>query len=147
MSKVTKKIKVKIPHGVDTGSHLRIRGEGEVGVAGRGDLYVLINVKPHAIFSRHNNDIIYKLDISVAKAILGGEVKVPTLNGKVKMRIPSGTQPNRIFRLRDKGILDLHGWDRGDQLVRVNVEIPTNLTREEKRLIDEFARISNEDNL
>jgi molecular chaperone DnaJ len=144
-TKVTRNIKVQVPAGVYTGSHLRIRGEGEAGAYSRGDLYVIINVKQHDIFDRHNNDIICEVDISVTKAILGGEIQVPTLNGKVKMKIPSGTQPNRVFRLRDKGIPDLHGRGRGDELVRVNVKIPTNLSVEQKRLIEEFARASGEE--
>jgi molecular chaperone DnaJ len=143
-SKVIRKIKIKVPAGVDAGSHLRIRGEGEAGTLSRGNLYVLINVKSHHIFERHNNDIICEVYISVVKAILGGEIEIRTLDGKVKMKIPPGTQPNRIFRLRDKGIPDLHGRGRGDELVRVNVKIPKNLTHEQKRLIEEYARISGE---
>lgn len=144
-TKVTRKIKVKIPAGVDTGSHLRVRGEGEAGSAGRGDLYVVIEVKPHAIFERHNNDIFTQITISVSKAILGSEVEVPTLNGKVKMKIPAGTQSGRIFRLKEKGIPDLHWRGRGDELVRVIVEIPRNLTTAQRRIIEEFARVSGED--
>ncbi len=143
-TKITRNIKLTIPPGVYTGSHLRIRGEGEAGAYSRGDLYVIIDVRPHNIFERHNNDIICEVDINVTKAILGGEIQVPTLNGKVKMKIPPGTQPNRIFRLRDKGIPDLHGRGVGDELVRLNVKIPANLSVEQKRLIEEFARISGE---
>jgi molecular chaperone DnaJ len=139
------KIKVKIPSGVDTGSNLRIRGEGEQGAVGRGDLYVIIELKPHPIFKRSDNDILTEINISISKAILGGEIVVPTLNGKVKMRIPSGTQSGKIFRLKEKGIPDLHGRGIGDELVRVNVEIPTHLTPEQCRLIEEFARLSGED--
>jgi len=144
-TKVTRKIKVKIPAGVDTGSHLRIRGEGEAGTAGRGDLYVIIEVRPHAIFQRHNNDILTEITISLSKAILGAEVDVPTLNGKVKMKIPAGTQSGRVFRLKERGMPDLHGGGVGDELVGVNVEIPTRLTPEQRRLIEEFARLSGED--
>ncbi len=143
--KVTRKIKVKVPPGVDTGSSLRIRGEGEAGTAGRGDLYVVIEVRPHPIFERHNNDILTEITISLSKAILGGEVEVSTLNGKVEMKIPAGTQSGRIFRLKGKGIPDLHGRGIGDELVRVNVEIPTHLTSEQRRLIEEFAKASGED--
>lgn len=144
-AKVTKKINIKIPAGAYTGSHLRVRGEGEAGAVTRGDLYVAINVKSHRIFERHNNDIICEVDISIAQAILGSEIAVPTLNGSVKMKIPPGTQPNRIFRLKSKGIPDLRGRGSGDELVKVNVIIPTNLTAEQKRLIEEFARLSGED--
>jgi molecular chaperone DnaJ len=144
-TKVTRKIKVKIPAGVDTGSQLRMRGEGEAGTAGRGDLYVIIEVKPHPVFERHNNDILTEITISLSKAILGAEVEVPTLNGKVSMKIPSGTQSGKIFRLKEKGIPDLHGKGIGDELVRVNVEIPDRLTPQQRQLIEEFARISGED--
>ena len=143
--KITRHIKVKIPAGVDTGSQLRVRGEGEAGLSGRGDLYVVIEVRPHSFFQRHDNDILVEADISFSKAILGGEIEVPTLDGKVKMKIPAGTQPGRIFRLREKGIPDLHGRGCGDELVRVNVEIPVRLGSEQRKLIEEFARISGEE--
>jgi molecular chaperone DnaJ len=143
--KVTRKIKVKIPAGVDTGSSLRVRQEGEEGTAGRGDLYVIIEVRPHPVFQRHNNDILIEKAISLSKAILGGEIEVPTLDGKVEMKIPAGTQSGKIFRLRGKGIPDLHGRGVGDELVRVNVEIPTQLNSEQRRLIEEFAKASGED--
>jgi molecular chaperone DnaJ len=144
-TKITQKIKVKIPAGVDSGSHLRVRGEGEAGVSARGDLHVIIEVRPHSTFERHNNDLLTDITISISKAILGSEVEVPTLNGKVQMRIPPGTQSGRIFRLKEKGIADLHGRGIGDELIRVSVEIPKNLTAEQRRLIEEFARLSGED--
>jgi len=144
-SRVTRKIKVKLPAGVDTGSQLRMRGEGEAGTAGRGDLYVIIEVRPHQIFQRHDNDILTEMTISLSKAILGAEVEVPTLNGKVMMKIPAGTQSGKTFRLKEKGMPDLHGRGIGDELVRVNVEIPTRLTPEQRKLIEEFARLSGED--
>lgn len=144
-SKVTRKIKVKIPAGVDSGSHLRIRGEGEAGSSGRGDLYVIIEVRPHALFERHGDDIITEINVSLSKAILGSEVEVPTLNGKVKMKIPAGTQSGSIFRLKEKGIMDLQGRGMGDELVRVNVQIPIRLSDEQHQVIEEFARISGEE--
>ncbi len=144
-TKVTRKIKVKVPPGVDTGSHLRVRGEGETGTVGRGDLYVIIEVMTHNIFQRHNNDILTEITISLAKAILGAEVEVFTLNGKVEMKIPAGTQSGRVFRLKEKGMPDVHGRGIGDELVKVNVEIPTHLTAEQRQLIEEFARLSGED--
>ncbi len=143
--KITKNIKVKIPAGVNTGSQLRVRGEGEAGTVGRGDLYVIIEVIAHSTFQRHNNDIIIEIDISLTKAILGGEVEVPTLGGKVEMKIPAGTQSGKIFRLKDKGIPDVYDKITGDELVKVNVEIPRNLTVGQRKLIEEFARISGED--
>ncbi len=143
-TRVTHKIKVKIPAGVDNGSHLRVRGEGEAGTAGRGDLYVNIEVEPHDIFQRHNNDILIGVKISLVKAILGGEAEVPTLEGNVKMKIPAGTQSSRIFRLKEKGIPDVYGHGRGDELVKVDVEIPQNLNAQQRRLIEEFAKVSGE---
>lgn len=144
-TKVTHKIKVKVPPGVDRGSNLRVRGEGEAGAVARGDLYAIIEVKPHPLFERHDNDIVTEINISLSKAILGGEVEVPTLNGKVSMKIPAGTQSGKIFRLREKGIPDLRGRGIGDELVRVNAEIPTRLTAEQRKLIEEFAKLSGEE--
>ncbi len=144
-AKVTRKIKVKVPAGVDNDSNLRIRGEGEAGTAGRGDLYVIIEVAPHPVFQRHNNDILTELTTSLSKAILGGEIEVSTLTGKVKMKIPPGSQSGKIFRLKEKGIPDLRTRETGDELVRVNVEIPTRLTVEQRKLIEEFAKLSGED--
>lgn len=144
-TKATHKIKVKIPAGVDNGSNLRVRGEGEAGTSGRGDLYVVIEVKPHHVFQRHDNDLLTEINISLSKAILGAEVDVPTLEGHVKMKIPAGTQSGKVFRLREKGIPDVHARGIGDELVRVNIEIPTRLTSEQRKLIEEFARLSGED--
>jgi len=142
--KVTRHIKVKIPAGVDTGSHLRIRGEGEAGSAGHGDLYVIIEVRPHPVFQRHGNDLFTEINISLSKAVLGGQIKVATLDGHVEMKIPAGTQSGKIFRLRDKGIPDVHARGRGDELVRVNVEIPARLNSQQRRLMEEFARMQGE---
>ncbi|MBN1913333.1 MAG: molecular chaperone DnaJ [Candidatus Omnitrophica bacterium] len=144
-SKVTRKIKVKVPAGVDTGSTLRIRGEGESGMSARGDLYVVIEVRQHPVFQRHNNDLLTEINISMAKAILGSEIEVPTIDGKVTMKVPAGTQSGKVFRLREKGMPDLRGRSNGDELVRVNVEIPSRLNSEQRRLIEEFARASGED--
>lgn len=144
-TKITRKIKVKIPAGVDTGSNLRVRGEGEQGAASRGDLYVVIEMARHPLFERHENDILAEIKISLVKAILGGEVEVPTLDGKVSMKIPAGTQSNRVFRLKEKGIPDIHGRGTGDELVRVDVVIPSNLTAEQRRIIEEFAQATGED--
>jgi len=142
--RVTKKIKVSIPPGVDTGSNLRVRGEGEAGTAARGDLYVVIEVSPHPLFQRHNNDLLTEITISLSKAILGSEVEVPTLNGHVRMRVPPGTQSGKIFRLKDKGVPDVHTRDFGDELVKVNVQIPSNLTAAQRKVIEEFAVLSGE---
>ena len=143
--KVTKKIKVKIPAGVDNGSQLRVRAEGEAGINSRGDLYVAIEVREHGIFQRHNNDIATSVSISLAKAVLGGEVEVPALDGKLTMKIPAGTQCGKTFRLKGKGMPDLHSRDIGDELVKVDIEVPTRLTTQQRQLIEEFARLSGED--
>jgi molecular chaperone DnaJ len=140
----THNIKVKIPAGVDTGSNLRVRGEGEAGTAGRGDLYVVIEVRPHQVFQRHENDILTEISISLTKAVLGSEVEVATLSGKVAMKVPAGTQSGKVFRLREKGIPDVHGRGIGDELVKVNVEIPERLNSEQRRIMEEFARVSGE---
>ena len=144
-ARVSRNIKVKIPAGVDTGSHLRMRGEGEAGSAGKGDLYVIIEVRPHAVFERHNNDLLTQIHIGLVKAVLGGDIEVSTLGGQVTMKIPAGTQSNSIFRLNDKGIPDVHSGRSGDQLVKVVVDIPKHLNLEQKKIMEEFARSSGED--
>lgn len=146
--RVERKINVKVPPGVDTGSHLRVRGEGEPGAQGgpRGDLYILIRLKPHKIFERHHNDIYCKVPISFVQAALGTEIEVPTLyDQKIKMKIPAGTQSEKIFRITGKGLVDLRGYGRGDQYVKVHVSVPTNLTNQQKKLLLEFAKLSGED--
>ncbi len=144
---VERKISVKIPAGIESGMKLRVSGEGEAGLRGgqRGDLYVLIYVKPHEIFERHNSDILCEMPISTVEASLGAEVEVPTLKGKVKMKVPAGTQSGKIFRLRGEGVMDLHARVRGDEHVRIIVETPTNLNEAQKRLLQEFARNSTEE--
>ncbi len=142
--RISRKIQVKIPAGVDMGSSLRIRGEGEAGVQSRGDLFVLINILEHPEFKRQDNNIVSQVDISLTRAILGGEVEVPTLDARVRMKIPAGTQTGKIFRLKEKGMPDLRGYSRGDQLVRVNVKIPTDLSAQQKKLIEEFAALRGE---
>jgi len=143
--KKLKKIQVKIPAGVDTGSSLRLRNEGEQGAQGSGDLYIIINVLPHRQFERHGDNLITEKEVSLSKAVLGGDVTIATLDDKVKMNIPAGTQSGRIFRLRGKGIANVHSHTTGDLLVRVTVLIPTRLTPEQKRLMEEFARASGEE--
>lgn len=144
-TKITRKIQLKVPAGVDTGSSLRIRGEGEAGSQGHGDLYVIINILPDSNFQRHERDILSEINISMPKAVLGGEVDVLTLGPKVKMKIPPATQPGKIFRLKDKGMPDVHSSARGDQLVRVNVAIPASLSPEQRKLIEEFAALQGEE--
>jgi molecular chaperone DnaJ len=140
-------LSVKIPPGVDTGSRLKLRGEGESAPAGGagGDLYVVIEVEPHPIFIRENLDILCDVPISIAQAALGAEIDVPTLNGKVKMKIPPGTQSGKVFRMKGKGINDVQGYHQGDQHVRIRVETPTHLTARQKELLKEFAAAGGED--
>ena len=145
--KIKRNIKVKIPAGVDSGSRLRIHGEGEAGEKGgrHGDLYILIYVRPHEIFERHGVDIYCEVPISFVTAVFGGDIEVPTLEGRIQMKIPSGTQGSRIFRLRGKGIAHLHDYGRGDQLVKVQIDVPSDLTSEQKRVLKEFARLTEKD--
>ena len=141
--KATRRIEVKIPAGVSNGSRLRISGEGEAGLKGgrRGNLYIYILVRPHSSFKRRGNDVIYEKKIDFVQATLGCEVVMPTLDGKVRMKIPPGTQNDKIFRLRGKGIPFLRGRGKGDELVVLKIETPTNLTRREKELLSEFAKL------
>lgn len=140
--KQKKKIEINIPAGIDTGSRLRVTGEGEPGANGgpEGDLYVYLTVKPHKLFERHGDDIWCNYPISIVQAILGDEVKIPTLDGDVKLKIPEGTQTGTSFRLKSKGVQKLRGYGRGDQHVRVKVSVPTNLNEKQKDLIKEFSK-------
>jgi molecular chaperone DnaJ len=137
---------VKIPPGVDTGSKLRVPGEGEAGEKGGppGDLYVKMNVRPHDIFSRRDNDLLMEANITFTQAALGDEIIVPTLDGKVEMKIPPGTQNGNVFRLRGKGFSSLHISGKGDQLVKIKVDVPTKLNDRQKQLLREFAEVSGE---
>ncbi|MBI1953508.1 MAG: molecular chaperone DnaJ [Candidatus Omnitrophica bacterium] len=143
-----RKLTVRVPAGVDSGVRLKLSGEGEAGLKGapRGDLYVEIRVRPHPLFERHGDDLYCELPISMVQASLGCELSAPTLDGTVTMKIPPGTQPGSLFRLRGKGLPSLRGGGRGDQMVRVEVEIPARLTAQGKKLLEEFSRIS-EDHL
>ncbi len=138
---------VKIPAGVDTGTRLRLNGEGEPGENGgpAGDLYVVVHVREHPIFQREESEIFCEVPISFTDAALGATVEVPTLEGKVKTKVPAGTQSGKVIRLKGHGVPSLNGYGRGDQHVRIVVETPTNLSREQKRLLEEFAAASNPD--
>ena len=140
-------LSVKIPPGVDTGSRLKLRGEGEGGLSGgpAGDLYVVIQVRPHPLFVREVLDIICEVPVSFVQAALGAEIDVPTLEGKVKMKIPTGTQSGKVFRLKGKGVRDIQGYHRGDELVRLAVETPTRLSARQKELLKEFAALGGEE--
>jgi len=145
--KVTRKISVRVPAGAVNGLRLRISGEGEAGLrgGGRGDFYVLLRVRPHEIFERDDDDILCRVPITFSQAALGAEIEIPTLDGKVLMKIPVGTQSGKTFRLRNKGVPHLGNYGKGDQLVRVLVEVPTNLTKEQKKLLKEFGKACGED--
>ncbi|MGE5614439.1 MAG: molecular chaperone DnaJ, partial [Bacillota bacterium] len=141
------KIKLSIPAGIDDGQTISLRGEGEPGVRGGppGDLYVLVNVKPHPIFRRQGNDVVCEIPITFVQAALGAEIEVPTLDGKVKYTVPEGTQTGTIFRLRGKGIPYIRGSGRGDQYIRVEIDVPKKLNEKQKELLRQFAEISGED--
>ncbi|HWP66914.1 MAG TPA: molecular chaperone DnaJ [Candidatus Limnocylindria bacterium] len=143
----THTLNVKVPAGVDSGSRLKLRGEGEPGQAGGppGDLYVLIEVAPHPLFQRDGVDIVCEVPISFVRAALGTELEVPTLDGSARVKVPAGTQSGHVFRLRGRGIPHLGGYGTGDQLVRVVVETPRKLTPRQRELLEEFARISGDD--
>ncbi|SFL32190.1 molecular chaperone DnaJ [Pelosinus propionicus] len=145
-TRVKRKIKVKIPAGVDNGSRLRVSHEGEAGMRGGppGDLYVYIFVKSHKLFTREGSEVICEVPISFVQATLGDEIEVPTLDGKVKLKVTEGTQSGTIFRLREKGIPHLRGNGRGDQHVRVKVLTPQKLNEKQRELLQEFAKASGE---
>lgn len=136
----SKTLSAKIPGGVDTGDRIRLSGEGEAGANGgpSGDLYVQVNVRDHRIFKRDAKDLYCEVPISFTDAALGGELEVPTLNGRVKVKIPEGTQTSKIFRVRAKGVKQVRGGPQGDLLCRVVVETPVNLTGKQRELMQEL---------
>ncbi|MGV8146676.1 MAG: molecular chaperone DnaJ [Alkaliphilus sp.] len=136
-----KTIKLRIPAGVDNGSVIPIRGEGELGEKGgpRGDLYIVLSVKKHKVFTREELDIICEMPITFAQAALGDELEVPTLEGKVKYKIKEGIQSGTVFRLKGKGVVHPKGYGKGDQYVKVVVEIPKKLSEEQKEFLKQFA--------
>ncbi|AKP47865.1 MULTISPECIES: molecular chaperone DnaJ [Bacillus] len=138
-----RRIHIKIPAGIDDGQQLRVAGQGEPGVNGGppGDLYIVFHVKPHEFFERDGDDIYCEMPLTFAQAALGDEIEVPTLHGKVKLKIPAGTQTGTKFRLRGKGAPNVHGYGVGDQHIIVKVVTPTKLTEKQKQLLREFAEI------
>ena len=137
----TKTLSVKVPAGVDTGDRIRLAGEGEAGERGgpAGDLYVQIQVKDHEIFTRDGANLYCEVPISFPTACLGGEIEVPTLDGKVMLKIPAETQTGKLFRLRGKGVKPVRGGAVGDLLCRVQIETPVHLTKEQKELIQQLG--------
>jgi len=136
-----KTLSVKVPAGVDTGDRIRLAGEGEAGESGGppGDLYVQVQVKDHSIFQREESNLYCEVPISFVTAALGGELEVPTLNGRVNLKIPGETQSGRMFRIRGKGVKQVRGGPVGDLLCKITVETPVNLTRKQKDLLKEFS--------
>lgn len=136
----SKKLTVKIPAGIDNGDRVRLSGEGEAGThgGGSGDLYVQVSVKKHAIFERVDNDLNCEVPISFVTAALGGSIEVPTLEGRVTLKIPAETQTGKVFRLRSKGMKSVRGYAQGDLLCKVSVETPVNLSREQKELLSKL---------
>lgn len=137
-----KDLKVKIPPGVDSGSRLRLQGEGEGGIRGglSGDLYVFIYVKEHPFFKREGNDIICEIPLTYTQVALGTEISVPTMNGIKKLKIPAGTQSESMIRLRGLGVPDLNGYGKGDQYIKVKVVIPKKLSKNQRRLLEDLAK-------
>lgn len=141
-------LSIRIPAGVDTGSVLPLRGEGEAGKNGgpNGDVYIYISVRPHAIFTREDNDIYCEIPITFVQAALGDSIMVPTVDGKVKLKIPEGTQSGQVFKLKGKGVQNPNGFGKGNEYVEIKVEVPKNLTEKQKSKLREFGDMSNDKN-
>lgn len=139
-------VTIRIPPGVDTGARLRSSGNGAAGVRGgpAGDLYLMLHVADHHVFQRDGDDLVCDVPISFAQATLGGEVDVPTLTGQARINVPAGTQNGSVFRLKGRGMKVLQGQGHGDLRVRVSVEVPTRLNSEQRRALEEFARLCDE---
>lgn len=142
------KILVKIPAGIENGTSLRLKGQGDVGPNNgpRGDLYVTVFVEKDKIFERDGSNIICEVPITIPQAVLGDEVEVPTLTGKVKVKIPPGTQNGTLLRLKNLGLPRLNGYGKGDQIIKVKVIIPKRISREERILYQQLKDIEKPDN-
>jgi molecular chaperone DnaJ len=140
--KQNKKLSVKIPKGVDTGDRIRLSGEGEAGEAGApsGDLYIQIQVHQHDLFERDGKNLYCEVPISFVMAAMGGEIEVPALNGRVKLKIPAETQTDRVFRVKGMGVPSVRGGDHGDLMCKVLIETPVNLTAKQKELLTQFDK-------
>lgn len=138
-----KSLKIKIPAGINQGQSLKLTGEGQAGPKGTsaGNLYITFHIKPHPKFTRQGHDILSEHEISFTQVALGAKIEVETLDKKVKLKIPAGTQPGQVFRLRNKGIPYLHGRGKGDQMVRVVVKVPEKLTKKQRELLERFEEI------
>jgi molecular chaperone DnaJ len=144
----TSRIKLKIPAGIADGSRLRSSGNGEAGIRGgaAGDLYVVIHIKEHPIFQRDEDNLYCEVPVSFTLAALGGEIAVPTLEGKANLKVPAGTQSGQVFKLRGKGVVNVNARDRGDLLARLLVEVPSRLNGEQRQKLEEFAALCGEEN-
>src|SRR5205807_8961490 len=144
----TSRIKLKIPAGIADGSRLRSSGNGEAGIraGSAGDLYVVIHIKEHPIFQREDDNLYCEVPISFTLASLGGEIPVPTLEGKANLKVPAGTQSGQVFKLRGKGVANVNARDRGDLFARLLVEVPTRLNSEQRQKLEEFAALCGEEN-
>jgi molecular chaperone DnaJ len=133
---------VKIPAGIEDGYDLRLGGGGEEesGGAGPGDLYVMVRVRPHPIFKRSGSDLLSEVGVSFPKAALGTTVNIPTIDGRAELKIPPGTQNGTVFKLRGRGLPNMHGWGKGDQFVKMNIGTPRNLNSRQKKLLEELDR-------
>ncbi len=147
-SRNSRTLKVKIPAGIDDGQSIQLRGQGNAGSNGgpSGDVIVTISIRPHPIFTREGNNVVCEIPISFPQAALGDTLQVPTIDGKVEYTIPEGTQTGTVFRLRGKGIQNVNGRGRGDQYVRVNIEVPTRLTEHQKKLLRDFESSTTDEN-
>jgi molecular chaperone DnaJ len=142
-----KTLSVKIPAGIDNGDRIRLAEEGEAGLYGAppGDLYIQITINPHPIFVREGNDLLCEVPISFTSAVLGGELDIPTLDGRVKLKIPAETQTGKMFRLRSKGVKSVRSGITGDLLCKVTIETPVNLSKEQKTILENFETSLNDD--
>jgi molecular chaperone DnaJ len=142
------RVKLKIPAGIREGTRLRSLGNGEAGISGGppGDLYVVIHIKEHKIFQREGDDLYCEVPIPFSTAALGGEIDVPTLEGKAHLKVPAGTQSGQMFKLRGKGIVNVNGRGNGDLFARLIVEVPSRLDAEQRHKLEEFAALCGEEN-
>ena len=144
-TKAERTLTVKVPAGVETGTRLKLTGEGEAGVRGGvpGDLYVVIVVKEHPLFTRQGDDIYCEVPVSFTQAALGAQIDIPTITGKTTLKVPPGTQTGAEFRLRGKGFPNVRGYGRGDLLARIFVEVPTHLTAKQRDVLEQYAKLEN----
>jgi len=144
-TKAERTLTVKVPAGVETGTRLKLAGEGEVGVRGGppGDLYVVIVVKEHPLFTRQGDDIYCEVPVSFVQATLGAQIEIPTILGRATLKIPPGTQTGAEFRIRGKGFPNVRGYGHGDLLARLFVEVPTHLSAKQRDLLEQYAKLEN----